>query len=390
MNAACRLSIGSGVLVLMCGFGMVRAQVPGTSGRDETLPLDAPATQLDPIPPPAQPPADSEVARPEDRASAHEAVMPRDSRGGSAKLHIRRQPPATIGERPGADRPDRTAQWVPGYWDWDQTQNDFVWVGGTWQVPPASSMWVAGRWMRDADGWYRVPGFWSRRRDAAAQPTSTIASDRAQPAWRLSGPPADHPNDPPGDAPGPDYFYLAGHYVPDGENVTWKPGFWAQVQPGWDWVPARWVRRSDGWDFRPGSWVRETGALAENGDPGQRSTVRPLPGDTTSSAVDPEARSSGPDAMPGVAPPIASGEIDGGTIPGAEIPGVAPLGQPQSVVPPGAVVIRGPQAMFFGTVTGMPYYMVRPPGYFPYGPAGVVVPGVVPRFVRNILDRVLP
>ena len=40
--------------------------------------------------------------------------------------------------------------------------------------------------------------------------------------------------------------------------------------------------------------------------------------------------------------------------------------------------------------TGMPYFVIRPPGSFPYGPAGVVVPGVVPRFVRRILDDVLP
>ena len=39
--------------------------------------------------------------------------------------------------------------------------------------------------------------------------------------------------------------------------------------------------------------------------------------------------------------------------------------------------------------TGMPYYVIRPPGY-PYGPNGVVVPGAVPPFVRRMLDRVLP
>jgi hypothetical protein len=34
--------------------------------------------------------------------------------------------------------------------------------------------------------------------------------------------------------------------------------------------------------------------------------------------------------------------------------------------------------------------VIRPPGAFPYGPGGVVVPGAVPPFVRRILDRVLP
>jgi hypothetical protein len=39
---------------------------------------------------------------------------------------------------------------------------------------------------------------------------------------------------------------------------------------------------------------------------------------------------------------------------------------------------------------GPPYYVIRPPGAYPYGPSGVVVPGTVPPFVRRMLDRVLP
>ena len=31
---------------------------------------------------------------------------------------------------------------------------------------------------------------------------------------------------------------------------------------------------------------------------------------------------------------------------------------------------------------GMPYYVIRPPGMYPYGPTGVIVPGAVPGFVR--------
>ena len=60
-------------------------------------------------------------------------------------------------------------------------------------------------------------------------------------------------------------------------------------------------------------------------------------------------------------------------ITGAEVDVEAP-GDP---VPIGAVA------------AGMPYYVLRPPGY-PYGPNGVVVPGAVPPFVRRMLDRVLP
>jgi len=392
MKTACRQVIVSGLLLVGIGAGTAGAQVPGASGREEALPLDGPATQLDPVPSAVLPPADSDVAAPEARARAHEAVEPPESRRGGIRQHVQKEPPATIAERPGVGRPDRRAQWVPGYWDWDPGQNDYVWVGGTWQVPPVGSMWVAGRWMRDNDGWYRVPGVWSRRRDSGTRPASAVAAAPASalPEWRRNGPPVDHPSDAPGVAPAPDYFYLAGHYGPDGDHVTWKPGFWARMQPGWDWSPARWVRRPDGWDFRPGSWVRETSALAQNEEADVRSTVRPLPGDRPSSAVDPEARPLTPQANPEERPPIVDGDIEVGAIPGAAVPEAGPLPELQTVVPPGAVIVREPQPMVIGRVTGLPYFVVRPPGYFPYGPTGVVVPAVVPRFVRNILDRVLP
>jgi hypothetical protein len=391
MDAACRLMIASGLLIFTLGVGTAFAQQPANAGGEEPLPLDAPATQLDPLPPAAQPPVDADVARPDDRIVLHEAVEPAQASSSLARQHISKEPPAPIAERPSAVRPDRKAQWVPGYWDWDQAQKDFVWVGGTWRVPPTGSIWVAGRWMRDSQGWYRTPGIWSQRRDAEARPTSTIANRAAVPAWRRTGPPSDHPNDPPGAAPGADYFYLAGHYVPDGDHVTWKPGFWAKVQPGWDWVPARWVRRSDGWEFRPGSWVRETGALAQNGDNTQRSTVRPLPADDTSSAIDQQAQPPASEVNPGALPPIGGGEVENGVpAPGADIPGAGAPGRPQTVLPPGSVVIRQPEALVFGRVTGLPYVVVRPPGYYPYGRRGVVVPAVVPPFVRDILNRVLP
>jgi hypothetical protein len=307
MNAASRLAIASSLLFIGVDFGTAGAQVPGTSGQEELLPLDGPTTRLEPVPPANLPPA----------------------------------------------APD--------------------------PVPPEA------RVKRD-----RVPGAPSRRRDAGTKPASTIVGN--QPAWRRTGPPADHPNDSPGAAPGADYFYLGPHYAPDGDNVTWKPGFWAQVQPGWDWVPARWVRRADGWDFRPGSWVRETSTLAQNDGPNPRSTARPLRAEPPSSAVEPDAQPANPEIILAEPPAIVRDQTERGVIPGAPIPETGPLPPPQVMAPPGSVVVGAPPPppVFIGTVTGMRYFVLRPPGYFPYGPTGVVVPGVVPRFVRNMLNRVLP
>ncbi|MBV8611928.1 MAG: YXWGXW repeat-containing protein, partial [Singulisphaera sp.] len=158
-------------------------------------------------------------------------------------FHIDKSPPAPIVERPGVDAPSPNAQWIEGYWDWDRTRKDFVWVTGSWRVPPPGRFWVNGYWKRDDRGWYRVPGFWSDRK-----------TDRID--FRKNGPPADHPPDEPGASPGPNYFYVPGTYVPDGDGVVWKPGFWAKFQPGWAWVPAQWVHQPEGWTFQEGYWDR--------------------------------------------------------------------------------------------------------------------------------------
>jgi hypothetical protein len=164
-------------------------------------------------------------------------------------------PPPKIAERPGEAAPGPNAQWIEGYWDWDTTRREFVWVTGTWRVPPPDKFWVDGFWRHhDEKGWRRVPGFWSERR---ATPTSATGPG-AMRDWRRSGPPPERPLETIGTAPAPDFFYIPGEYAPEGERVVWKPGFWYRSQPGWEWHPAHWVRQSSGWTFRDGSWRRVT------------------------------------------------------------------------------------------------------------------------------------
>ncbi len=280
----------------------------------------------------------------------------------TGRVYAPKAPPATIVERPSGARPDRRAQWIAGYWAWDGDRDDFVWVGGSWQVPPPGSIWVAGRWNRDAGGWYWVPGLWTRR-DIAAN----VAVDR--PAWRTTGPPADHPDDEPAPAPGLDFFFVPGHYAPDGDRLAWIPGFWARSQPGWDWIPSRWVRRANGWDFREGHWVRDPAEAVVITNPRGRRRIVARP------------------VLPGQPPVVVE------TRPGAVVADRLPP-------PPGTMTGRDPIAdaeavdeqadAIVGSVVGSPYYVIRPPGMYPYGPGGVIVPGAVPPFVRRLLDRVLP
>ena len=127
------------------------------------------------------------------------------------RAHAPQQPPRPIAERPSGPRPDRGATWVPGYWDWDSARAEFVWIGGVWQVPPPG-LDVGHRPLEARPGrLVSCPGFWSRRRDNGAIPTTYSTAN--QPAWRSTGPPAGHPDDNPAAAPGPDYFYVPGHYA---------------------------------------------------------------------------------------------------------------------------------------------------------------------------------
>jgi hypothetical protein len=207
-------------------------------------------------PPPLQGPV--ELLQEDDRGAAppvtgptHEAfVSPEGARSGRP-VHLDQAPPPPIAEQPRGDRPGPGAQWIGGYWAWDLARGEYVWAAGAWRVPPPGKLWVNGQWRRDDKGWYRVPGSWSARQ-----------TDRVN--WREAGPPTDRPAEKVGAPPGPEYFFVPGQYVPDGDGLVWRAGFWAKGQAGWDWVPARWVRLATGWAYREGHWEH---ALDDRGLP---------------------------------------------------------------------------------------------------------------------------
>src|SRR5262249_30411845 len=98
-----------------------------------------------------------------------------------------------------------------------------------------------------AKGWYRVPGFWSAGGHVQIQ--NVVPIQQVALNGRGSGPSLTRPEEPIGIAPGPEYFYMAGEYIPAWGGVTWRPGFWARSQPGWEGIPGRGERRPDSWVF---------------------------------------------------------------------------------------------------------------------------------------------
>jgi hypothetical protein len=201
--------------------------------------------------------AQSPFSRPDGGAAmSSEKTPPHEALQASALSpnpeHFDKAPPARIAERPGARPPGPDARWLEGYWDWDKGRKDFAWVTGTWLVPPPGKFWVNGYWRREPKGWYRVPGFWS-----GVSPVPKDGQVQEPPRdGRRVGLPLPLPEEPVGMAPGPDYFYIPGEYVPGPSGVVWRAGFWARAQPGWEWNPARWDRWANGWVFREGFWRR--------------------------------------------------------------------------------------------------------------------------------------
>ena len=333
-----------GLMIAFSATGMTARAQTSSSGDGTPAPPEAQAPPVLSAPRMDQKSETTELAPIVKPAPENAVTVPEVAPPNRTRVYVPQEPPSPIAERRSRQRPGSEAVWTPGFWEWDATEARFVWVAGSWQIPPSGMIWRPGRWVHEARGWYFVPGTWARRAELA--PTD----EKILPAWRTTGPPENHPEDIPPPAPGKNYFYVAGHYAPEWEDdrLVWVPGFWAAVQPGWDWLPARWVRRGDGWDYRVGRWVRDSG---------------PVVVDRLSARDRRRLRNPGATAEEVVRDPIT----------GAEVTVIEP-GEP---VPVGAVG------------GGMMYNVIRPPGGI-YGPGGVVVPNAVPPFVRRMLDRVLP
>ncbi len=179
------------------------------------------------------------------RGPIHEAFAAPVVHDPKASPMIDKQPPAPIQEEPPDQKPaGQNVQWIPGYWNWDVSRNDFIWVSGIWREPPPNSQWVPGYW-HDVDGGHQwVAGTWI--------PVSTAQSQNQQ--SYLPSPPASleaGPNSPP---PSANVNWTPGFWSWQASGYIWRPGFWAAVQPNWIWMPAHYVYSPSGYIFVPGYW----------------------------------------------------------------------------------------------------------------------------------------
>ena len=150
------------------------------------------------------------------------------------------KPPAAIVELPPDQKPEGAhIQWIPGYFAWDETGEDYLWISGLWRATPPGRQWMPGHWTQ-ADGWQWVSGYWA-------------AEDQGEVEY-LPPPPASLDTGPSAEAPDADSFYAPGCWVYRDRRYAWRPGFWQQSRADWYYAPAYYSWTPAGYIFSDGYW----------------------------------------------------------------------------------------------------------------------------------------
>ena len=179
------------------------------------------------------------------RGPVHEAFAAPVVHDPKAAPTIEKEPPSPINESPPDQKPaGQNVQWIPGYWAWDVSRNDYIWVSGIWREPPPNSQWVPGYWHQIDEGHQWVAGTWI--------PVSTTKSQSQQSYLPL--PPASLETGPNTPQPSANVAWTPGFWSWQVSSYVWRPGFWAAVQPDWIWIPAHYVWTPNGYLFVPGYW----------------------------------------------------------------------------------------------------------------------------------------
>jgi hypothetical protein len=219
----------------ICGSMRVGAQdiPPPPPGDALTAPSDAPATE------PLNEDFDIQT-----RGPIHEAFSEQYQANPTPGLLITKRPPAAIEELPPNIKPEGPdVIWIPGYWAWDDENEDFMWISGIWRRPPPGHQWAPGYWATVDGGWRWVSGFWAREAENIVYREPPPESQDHQPAV---------------DSVQNDQFWIPGSWQWQDGQYAWSNGYYAPCQENWVWVPVRWrwtprgyIRLAGYWDFRP-------------------------------------------------------------------------------------------------------------------------------------------
>ena len=178
------------------------------------------------------------------RGPLHEAFATAHQSTPESSPLVAQAPPELIDEVPPEYKPEgNNVQWIPGYWAWDDAQQDFIWISGVWRDVPPQRRWVPGYWDK-ADLFYRwVSGFW--------------AEQTQQELGYLPQPPATIEQGPSTAAPNENHFYVPGNWHYQDDRYRWLSGHWQPIVENWIWIPAQYVWTPSGCIYRSGYWDYE-------------------------------------------------------------------------------------------------------------------------------------
>ncbi|HCK71785.1 MAG TPA: hypothetical protein DHW38_09410, partial [Planctomycetaceae bacterium] len=174
------------------------------------------------------------------RGPVHEAFASQVNNDAEAGIIVPNQPPEVIDEVPPEYKPDgENVIWIPGYWAWDDSKEDFIWISGVWRTAPAMKRWVPGYWHKVDQGYQWVSGFWS------AQSNRAVDYRSAPPQSLESGPSTVRPTS--------DHFWIPGVWV-HRNGFRWRPGYWCRHRADFIYTPSYWVWSPRGHIFVDGYW----------------------------------------------------------------------------------------------------------------------------------------
>ena len=196
---------------------------------------------------PNLPPAGQEILT---RGPIHEAFAEPVVFDPKASPIVPKTPPAQVEEVPPDQKPEgANVQWISGYWAWDDTRPDYIWISGLWRDIPPGRQWVPGYWHQVSGGYQWVSGAWM----------STEANQAQQ---YLPEPPASLEAGPNTDPTVANASWAPGNWVWQNDRYAWQPGYWVNPQSNWMWVPSHYNYTPNGYLYNSGYWDRP---LAQRG-----------------------------------------------------------------------------------------------------------------------------
>jgi hypothetical protein len=139
--------------------------------------------------------------------------------------------------------------WIRGHWGWHHER--WEWIGGRWdRVAQPGSAWVPGQWVARGNGWVWIEGHYVLQAVPPPPPPGQqieVVASEEPPAPIFETVPV---------APGPEFFWIGGHWHWRGGWV-WLAGHYERhphYHPGAYWEAGRWDRRGGSWIWREGHW----------------------------------------------------------------------------------------------------------------------------------------